>query len=708
MSYNLVSRKQVSPKSIKGNITSLKGEELSSGTVSKKTTPVFEVTSMNSQDDNFSMGDGCCPLCMEEMDASDSRFRPCPCGYQICRFCWHRIREEENQKCPACRRVYTDEDAVYLPPVNTNNIDTSASSSNSRLKKNGNTVSNNNNSSSKYTIVNAPPGVIASRRHLVEIRVIQRNLVYVIGLAATIADENILKDPAFFGQFGRVLKIVVSKRSTSLHEKTSPSGATHSGSAYVTYEKAEEATRAIQYIDGSSYDGKALRATYGTTKYCSFFLRGNSCPNSGCMYLHEEGRSDDSFTKDDLAGGKLHLHPAALGEKNLMSSMITAAHSINTRIFGTIMFSPPTPSASPSNLIPKLESCNSSIASRESNEATLGCNRVKVLSKIQSEQEIKQYEEDAKSFLSRLARWRRSSDDLQNLFPAELDSIDSKSILPTTLKSSESEKVRKDSLPIFDSIRFDPFSPALLIRDHSINSVTSLQGSPTFYDSPKITYLSNSLDDKNQQNEESRSDPPDSKFEDIKPPNAPLLGFIGSSMPSDSVSSMESSSIKDIDRKNRTISFNFHQNKSTAMSDVNSIQLKSIYQSSSMGVIGTSTLKERSPRNSFLDLPGFDWTGKIKSFQNIDRAKVNTFTRHRNCSMPISQSEENRKQQNVLLGDVLGSAKTFKSNATILDDALSEHSKTSHKKTFDASTLEMQFLRASSSSVPLVGQITQK
>lgn len=33
-----------------------------------------------------------CPLCMESFDMDDINFFPCQCQYQICRFCWHRIR----------------------------------------------------------------------------------------------------------------------------------------------------------------------------------------------------------------------------------------------------------------------------------------------------------------------------------------------------------------------------------------------------------------------------------------------------------------------------------------------------------------------------------------------------------------------------------------------------------------------------------------
>ena len=46
-----------------------------------------------------------CPLCLEPLETDDANFFPCTCGYQICRFCWHRIRTDENGLCPACRKV---------------------------------------------------------------------------------------------------------------------------------------------------------------------------------------------------------------------------------------------------------------------------------------------------------------------------------------------------------------------------------------------------------------------------------------------------------------------------------------------------------------------------------------------------------------------------------------------------------------------------
>jgi len=43
-----------------------------------------------------------------------------------------------------------------------------------------------------------------------------------------------------------------------------------------------------------------MRASYGTTKYCMIFLRGQSCSDHGCMNLHEWGDEKDCFTKEDL------------------------------------------------------------------------------------------------------------------------------------------------------------------------------------------------------------------------------------------------------------------------------------------------------------------------------------------------------------------------------------------------------------------------
>jgi len=56
-----------------------------------------------------------CPLCMEFLELDDINFYPCSCGYQICRFCWNKIRTEGSGLCPACRSPYSENPADFKP-----------------------------------------------------------------------------------------------------------------------------------------------------------------------------------------------------------------------------------------------------------------------------------------------------------------------------------------------------------------------------------------------------------------------------------------------------------------------------------------------------------------------------------------------------------------------------------------------------------------
>ncbi|KAJ2102927.1 transcriptional repressor general negative regulator of transcription subunit 4, partial [Coemansia sp. S100] len=117
-----------------------------------------------------------------------------------------------------------------------------------------------------------------------------------------------LRSHDYFGQFGRINKIVINRRQNGSGGSSTTSNPQHpSVGVYVTYATKEEATRAINAVDGSLLDGRVLRATFGTTKYCSYYLRSIPCQNPGCMYLHEPGEEADSFTKEDLAANRAEL-----------------------------------------------------------------------------------------------------------------------------------------------------------------------------------------------------------------------------------------------------------------------------------------------------------------------------------------------------------------------------------------------------------------
>ena len=142
-----------------------------------------------------------------------------------------------------------------------------------------------------------------NRKHLANMRVVQKNLVYVTGLSSKLAKEELiptLRSQEYFGQYGRISKILISKRTTA--SKLVMGTQESAIGVYVTYYRKEDAARAIVAIDGTKgSDGKLIRASYGTTKYCTTYLRNLPCTNPACTYLHEPGEEADSFTKEDLS-----------------------------------------------------------------------------------------------------------------------------------------------------------------------------------------------------------------------------------------------------------------------------------------------------------------------------------------------------------------------------------------------------------------------
>lgn len=137
-----------------------------------------------------------------------------------------------------------------------------------------------------------PTSSIVDRKHLHNYRVVQRNLVYVIGVPASYATEEILRKSDFFGQYGKIGKIVVHRNPASAHTTVS---------VYVTFVYRDDAKACIQALDGYWLDQSyLLRASFGTTKYCNNFIRGVSCNNPECVYLHELGDDDDRFTKEEI------------------------------------------------------------------------------------------------------------------------------------------------------------------------------------------------------------------------------------------------------------------------------------------------------------------------------------------------------------------------------------------------------------------------
>ena len=135
---------------------------------------------------------------------------------------------------------------------------------------------------------------------LSDARIITKNLVYIIGLSSNIANKEKLNKYEYLGQYGTIQKIVVNRsKAYNLNSVHGPSY-----SAYVTYSKPYEASIAILSLDDKMIDNHIIRASFGTTKYCSYFLKGIECTNKECLFLHKLAGENDIIKRGELTLNK--------------------------------------------------------------------------------------------------------------------------------------------------------------------------------------------------------------------------------------------------------------------------------------------------------------------------------------------------------------------------------------------------------------------
>ncbi len=135
---------------------------------------------------------------------------------------------------------------------------------------------------------------------LADARIITKNLVYIIGLSSSLADKAKLSRYEYLGQYGTIIKTVVNKNKA--YNQNNIYGPSYS--AYVTYSKPSEASIAILSLDNTKIDNHVIRASFGTTKYCSYYLKGIECTNKECLFLHKLAGENDIIKRGELTLNK--------------------------------------------------------------------------------------------------------------------------------------------------------------------------------------------------------------------------------------------------------------------------------------------------------------------------------------------------------------------------------------------------------------------
>jgi CCR4-NOT transcription complex subunit 4 len=214
------------------------------------------------------------------------------------------VASHTHGRCPACRTQYDESTIRFSAP---SDAELAAESERLRLKKEKDpdgftTVSKGSNR--KQTLNPKPQTLntltLMQRKRLFDVRVIRRNLVYVVGVTPRFCHEKQLHDLSIFQKYGAVLKIHATPPK--------PNSVLPTGSAYVTFDNdqryvpafpkfrtpcfteagdccpyieiymaltlfwqnVKSAALCIRGVDGTALDGKTLRASFGTTKVRGF------------------------------------------------------------------------------------------------------------------------------------------------------------------------------------------------------------------------------------------------------------------------------------------------------------------------------------------------------------------------------------------------------------------------------------------------------
>lgn len=230
-----------------------------------------------------------CPLCMEVLDPTDQAFFPCPCRYQVCLWCVHHIREQMSGTCPACRQEYVDENFVTDEAIKEEAINRAKGKekeAREALKEQEQAASAEKGQSKLEREKQKKRREELSK--LATVRIVQRNVIYVMGIAPSIAKADILRRPEFFGQYGTLQKVSVNRLVFPGRNGTPGTAGNFAVSfaAYLTFATDADAKSAKESVDGFEVDGHTLRVTFGTTRYCQSFIKDVRCGKTDCTFLH--------------------------------------------------------------------------------------------------------------------------------------------------------------------------------------------------------------------------------------------------------------------------------------------------------------------------------------------------------------------------------------------------------------------------------------
>ena len=103
------------------------------------------------------------------------------------------------------------------------------------------------------------------------------------------------------GQYGKILKVMIKTQTYQLNGE-------EQFSAYITYTEEVEAAHAIVALQDFKVQNHLIKASFGTSKYCSYFIRNVNCTSQNCVFQHSIAKPEDTFTSDEIQNSNVSQH----------------------------------------------------------------------------------------------------------------------------------------------------------------------------------------------------------------------------------------------------------------------------------------------------------------------------------------------------------------------------------------------------------------
>ena len=131
-------------------------------------------------------------------------------------------------------------------------------------------------------------------RQMEQLRVRQKNIMYIIGLPVSLCHANLLKSNKWFGKFGAISRISFNTSPKCVKANSIPT--------FVTYVEERDALQAILKMNLYCLpDSTRLKTNFGRTRYCQFFCRKEACMLEKCKLLHSWADHDDLISEQEIA-----------------------------------------------------------------------------------------------------------------------------------------------------------------------------------------------------------------------------------------------------------------------------------------------------------------------------------------------------------------------------------------------------------------------